>query len=159
MFLKTLAGTGSAVVATALVGGKASQDVRTGWYRRLSKPAIQPPPVVFPIVWTALYADVALSSASTIEAWHGEGEPEKARRFEAALAANLALNASWTWVFFRGHRLGPAIAVAGTLAASSIDLARRAAPVDRRAAAGLGAYAAWCTFATVLSAAVWRRNR
>ena len=36
----------------------------------------------------------------------------------AALAVNLLLNASWSWVFFKAHRIGLAIGVAAALAVS-----------------------------------------
>ena len=45
------------------------------------------------------------------------------------------------------------------LTASGLDLARRSARVNRPAGAALLPYAAWCGFATVLSAAIARRNR
>ncbi|GAA1436187.1 hypothetical protein GCM10009616_35410 [Microlunatus lacustris] len=61
-------------------------------------------------------------------------DPRAAAAHRGALAVNLVLNASWSWVFFRAHRLPAAVVVAGALAP-------------------------WCTFATVLSTALWRRNR
>jgi tryptophan-rich sensory protein len=156
---RTLATTAAAVTATALAGSVASADVRSRWYERLDKPAFQPPGPTFGVVWTALYADIAVSSAATLDRLREHGRHDEARAFERALGVNLALNTSWSWVFFKGHRLGPAVAVAGALAASSTDLARRAARADGRAGAALAPYAAWCAFATVLSAAIWRRNR
>ena len=68
------------------------------------------------------------------------------------------LNAGWSGLFFRAHHLPLATAGAAVLAGSSVDLARRAAQAGPGKAAALGAYAAWCTFATALSAAVARRN-
>ena len=47
---------------------------------------------------------------------------------------------------------------AAALAASSGKLARRAASVGTAPALGLGAYAAWCAFATALSAKVAALN-
>jgi tryptophan-rich sensory protein len=155
----TLATTAAAVAATALAGSAASRDVRSRWYARLRKPPIQPPGAVFPVVWTALYADIAVSSAATLDALRADGRDAEAAAFGRALAANLVLNGTWSWVFFRWHRLGAAVAVAAALAASSADLARRAGRARPAAGAALGPYAAWCSFATVLSAEIWRRNR
>src|SRR4051794_15701273 len=101
MDLKALAATGSAVTATALLGGAASRDVSSSWYRQLDKPSFQPPGAAFPVVWTSLYADVAVSSASALDRLRARGDEEQARRFAIALGANLAANASWTWLFFR----------------------------------------------------------
>lgn len=158
-FGRALAGTAAATAATAVVGSLASSDVKTGWYAWLEKPAIQPPPVAFPVVWTALYADIAVTSAAVVDRLRADGRFDEQQAFQRALAANLVLNASWSWVFFKGHRLGAAVVVAGALAVSSADLARRAGSAHRAAGFALAPYAAWCGFATALSGAIWRRNR
>ena len=67
MIPKTLAGTGAAVAATAALGSVASAGANSPWYLALDKPVIQPPKTVFPIVWTLLYADIAISSAVAID--------------------------------------------------------------------------------------------
>ena len=157
--LRALVATSTAVAATAVAGGTASADVRSAWYAALDKPPYQPPGQVFPVAWTALYTDIAVTGALTQAALRREGRTGEARRFAAALAANLIANAGWSWVFFRWHRLAPASAVAGLLTLSSADLVRRAGRVSPRVAAALAPYPAWCGFATVLSTAIWRRNR
>ena len=157
---RTLAGTAAAVSVTAAVGGLASSTgARSDWYERLSKPAFQPPPAAFPVAWTALYADIAGVSAVVIDELEDAGEHRRAAAYRRALAANLALNASWTWVFFRAHRLAPAVLVAGALTVSSADLARRAGAAGRGRALALAPYVGWCAFATVLSESIRRRNR
>ena len=157
--MRPIAQTAPAVAVTAIIGSIASADTSSAWYRRLDKPAIQPPAVVFPIVWTALYTDIAVTSALVLEGIEKDGDEDRANAFRAALAANLVLNAAWSWVFFKGHHLPAATAVAGALAVSGADLVRRAAPTGRARALALVPYAGWCTFATVLTAAIWRRNR
>jgi benzodiazapine receptor len=158
MFSRTLAATSAAVAATAVLGSVASADVQSPWYAQLRKPAIQPPGIVFPFVWTTLYTDIAVSSAVVIDRLQ-RSDPSAASAYRRALAVNLVLNASWSWVFFKWHRLAPAIGVAGALAVSSADLARRADQADPHAAWARVPYAAWCSFATVLTTAIWRRNR
>lgn len=157
MLKKTLAGTSAATAATAVIGSLASAEVKSSWYEGLDLPAIQPPGQVFGIVWTMLYTDIAVASAVAIDRL--EPDQQAVRRFQTALGVNLVLNASWSWVFFKAHRLLPAVVVAGALAASSTDLARRAGRAEPGAGIALVPYAAWCTFATVLSAVIWRRNR
>ncbi|MBD8058174.1 tryptophan-rich sensory protein [Cellulomonas sp. JH27-2] len=148
----------SAATAAAAVAGSLATDVDSRWYRRRDLPAWQPPGVAFPIVWTALYADIAATSAATTTSLDDQGRFEEARSYWAALGVNLALNAGWCALFFRARR--PSLATAGALAlaVSSADLARRAAAVDPAHGAALAPYAAWCTFATALSAEIWRRN-
>jgi tryptophan-rich sensory protein len=138
-------------VATAVAGGLAT-DPSSAWFTRLAKPRWYPPPATFGIVWTALYTGLAWAGGELIER-----SPDRALR--PALAANLALNAVWTPLFFRAHRPALATAECAVLAASTADLVRRALPVSRPVAAVLAPYAAWTAFATALSGAIARRNR
>lgn len=156
---KALVGTGLATAAAAVVGGMASREGVAGWYTTIRKPDYIPPNAVFPIAWTALYVDIAATSAAAIERFRADGENAKAMAFAAALGANLALNAGWSWTFFGQRRLGPASVVAVALAASSADVARRAADADAKLGAALAPYPLWCTFAAVMSTDIWRLNR
>lgn len=160
--MRTAFATGAAVAATAAAGGLATgrqspADLR--WYRQLRKPPFQPPPAAFPIVWTALYAAIAGASATTIDGFTAQGRTDEARAFEAALAANLVLNAAWTWLFFRARRPLAATLESAALAASTADLARRARTVSSGAHAALTPYLAWTAFATVLSGSIAWLNR
>lgn len=146
---------GLPVTAAALGSAATATGTRSRWYRSLRKPSIQPPPAVFPVVWTALYAQTIAASVDA----QSHMTPEQARTYRRKLAANMALNAGWCWSFFRGHRLVPSVAVAGALAASTADLARTAGTASPRAGWLLVPYAAWNGFATVLTTAIWRRNR
>lgn len=156
---KSILGTALATAAAAVVGSVASRQGVETWYPKLRKPPYNPPNVVFPIAWTTLYADIAVTSAATIDRFRSDGEDGKANAYVAALGINLVLNAGWSWVFFKLHRLGPSVVGAGALAVSSADLARRAADADPRFGAALAPYPLWCSFATLLSAGIWRRNR
>lgn len=157
--MRSIIKTGIGTALAAGVGALASRDADSRWYRRLSKPPFQPPAVAFPIVWTLLYTDIAISSAVTIDTLRDEMRHIDAAAFERALAVNLVLNGAWTWVFFRAHRTGTAAITAAVLTLSSADLIRRAAPASPPAAAALVPYAGWCAFATALSTEIWRRNR
>jgi len=156
---KALIGTGLATAAAAVAGSVVSREGVGGWYTEIRKPAYVPPNAVFPIAWTALYVDIAATSAAVIERFRADGQDAKARAYIAALGANLALNAGWSWVFFGKRRLGPSVVAAAALAASSADLTRRAGDADLKLGAALVPYPLWCTFATVMSADIWRLNR
>jgi translocator protein len=153
----TLTATTLAVSAASVSGSLAGPQSDPAWYARLRKPSYQPPGIAFPVVWTALYGDIATTSAVAIDRLRAAGEHDKARRYIAALGVNLALNAGWTWVFFRYHKLGAAAVGAAALTVSSADLARRAG--DARVGAALLPYPLWGAFATVLSTHIWRLNR
>lgn len=155
---RTFRRVGAAVGATALAGSLLT-DPDSRWYRGLAKPPWQPPAVAFPVVWTALYGIVALAATTTIAELTEKGEEGEAEAFWAAFLVNMALNAGWSGVFFRAHHLPAATVVAGLLAGSSADLARRGAAAGPGKAIGLGLYAGWCGFATALSGELARRNR
>lgn len=156
---KTLLATGLATAAAAVAGSLSSQKGVRGWYTTIRKPDYVPPNLVFPIAWTALYVDIAATSAAVIDRFRADGQQAKARGYIAALGTNLVLNAGWSWVFFGKRRLAPAAVTAAVLALSSADLTRRAADADTKLGAALVPYPLWCTFATVMSADIWRLNR
>lgn len=156
---KALIGTALATAAAAAVGSATSREGIESWYANIRKPSYVPPNAVFPIAWTALYVDIATTSAAAINRFRADDDAAKARAYIAALGANLVLNAGWSWIFFGKHRLALSAAVAGLLTASSADLVRRAADADPKLGAALAPYPLWCSFATVLSTGIWRLNR
>jgi translocator protein len=156
---RTLAGTALATTATAVLGGLASRPAQSTWYEKLKKPPYQPPRQAFPIVWPLLYADIAVTSATTLDQLEEGGQYQQRRAYIAALVANLVLNGSWSWLFFNQRRLGTSAIAAAALTVSSADLTRRSIAVQRAKAAPLAAYPAWCAFATALSTHIWALNR
>ncbi|TXI37829.1 MAG: tryptophan-rich sensory protein [Mycobacterium sp.] len=156
---KALVGTGLATAAAAVAGAMSSREGVRGWYTTIRKPSYVPPNAVFPIAWTTLYADIAVTSAAAIDRLHADGRRSEANAFIAALGVNLVLNGGWSWIFFTKRRLAVATVAAAALAASSADLTRRAAAADLKLGAALAPYPAWCTFATVMTGDIWRLNR
>ncbi|MBQ1030164.1 MULTISPECIES: TspO/MBR family protein [Micromonospora] len=153
MRLPTLVKTAAAVTVTA-AAGTAVNDTSNGWYRRLRKPSWQPPPVAFPLVWTPLYALIAVAGARALDRTSGA---ERAA-FTRAYALNLALNFGWSALFFKARRPTVALAEIAALNASNVALIRRAAHADAAAGAALAPYVAWTLFATVLNGAIVRLN-
>ena len=151
---------GATTVAAAL--GTWATNPDSPWYKSLDLPPWQPPKLAFPIVWTVLYATIAGVSASAVTTFEDrevDGDAARVRGYWTALGVNLALNAGWSWAFWRAERPWLAAGWSGVLAASSIDLARRAGAAGPGHRNFLLPYAAWCSFATMLSAEIWRRNR
>ena len=150
-----------AALATTIcaVAGSALTNPQSAWYTSLRKPWFQPPGIAFPVVWTLLYGSTALGAAGTMTKLRQQGRTSEADSFRTAHRINLALNAGWSGAFFRSHSLGFATVWAAILAASSADLARRAKDVSSTDAVPFMAYAAWCSFATVLSRSVAALNR
>jgi tryptophan-rich sensory protein len=155
--LLIFAGCFAGVTATAVTGALAT-DPDGAYYRNLVKPSWQPPPPVYGIVWTPLYADIAVSAGHAISKLGEHRRVRERRNLVVALLANLALNTGWSWLFFRGHRPWLAAAECAVLTASSADLVRRVGAADRRTGLALAPYPAWCAFATALTVAIARRN-
>jgi translocator protein len=159
MNTRTLGATIIAVAAAASAGSLASRTQVPTWYTRLRKPGYVPPSWVFPVTWTALYTDIAVTSAATLDQLRAAGRHTQARNYAAALGVNLTINAGWSWLFFRQHKLGASAVGAALLTVSSADLTRRTAAADPRAALALMPYPIWCAFATVMSGHIWRLNQ
>lgn len=157
IFPRTAAIVGAAVTATA-VAGVITTRPNTLWYRTLRKPAWQPPAAAFGPVWTLLYADIAVVSALHLSDRAEGFENDGRKSYAAALAANLVLNAGWSWAFFRSRNLPLATGVAVALAASSADLVRRVGVPRTQRGVVLAPYAAWTGFAAVLTNSLRRRN-
>lgn len=149
---------GAAVATCAVVGSLATKP-NSNWYRGLDLPDWQPPAIAFPVVWSLLYADLAVSSAATLTSLDRDEDSKARSAYQRAFGANLVLNAAWSWLFWRSKRPEIATVECALLTLSSADLARRTAKREKLAGAALVPYAAWCGFATVLSGAIARRNR
>ena len=129
------------------------------WYAGLKKPTWQPPSAAFPVVWTTLYAGIAVTSTLVLNELERRGDHAAAAGYRRKLVTNLTLNGLWSWLFFRSHRLDAATAGAAALAASSAHLARTAGRARGRYGWSLLPYAAWTAFATVLAGRIWSLNQ
>jgi translocator protein len=148
----------TAIVAPALasLSDRPSRSLSTKvWYALLRKPRFNPPPAVFPVVWTAL------DSALAVGAYRLARQPSTPERNRALglFAANVAMITGWSRLFFGRHELGAAAVGSAAIAATATAYVAAARPVDRPAAAAGVPLVAWVTFATVLSTAVWKMNR
>ncbi len=154
--LLALAGFGAAVAGAAWFGSRYSpKDPRTKlWYSRLDKPSYNPPDYIFPVVWSTLYALMAISGWRV---WQGEDSAERSRALRL-WAAQLASNAEWTKLFFGQHRpVGALVDIVG-LESMIVRYIASARKVDAAAAWCFVPYAAWVGFASVLNADIARRN-
>ena len=99
------------LLITLAIGFVASLVTRpeiAGWYSTLKKPAFNPPPAVFPWVWSAVYFMIATAAYLV---WK-----HRSRKPVYIIARNiyvtqLVLNFSWSIVFFGLHQIGAALIV------------------------------------------------
>ena len=140
--------------AISALGGWVTAGSVGTWYLALEKPPFNPPNWIFAPVWSALYLMIAIAGW---RAWRRSAGPRR-RLALTAYAVQLALNLSWSFVFFGAHLIGLALAVIVALLAAILVNAFLFWRIDRAAGALLLPYAAWVSFATLLNAALWRLN-
>lgn len=155
--LRNLALTGAASFASAGLGAVATTP-DASWYDDLEKPSWDPPSIVYPLVWTPLYADIAVVTAAALTTLEGEGRNDEVAALRQALAVNLVLNTGWSVLFWRVRKPWLSTLWCAALAVQSAGLARRVGSVDASLGAALAPYSGWCAFATALNGSIARRN-
>jgi tryptophan-rich sensory protein len=120
----------------------------------LNKPSVNPPDIVFPIVWTTLYILLGLALAMILNARGARGRGFAILLFVLAFGLSLG----WTPLFFGAHQvLLAAVVIAGMLVlgiATTVAFGR-----IRSAAAWLMVpYLVWISFAGVLTWSIHRLN-
>jgi tryptophan-rich sensory protein len=145
-----------AVCELAGVAGSAfTAPAIAGWYAGIAKPELAPPNWVFAPVWTALYA---LMGVAAFLVWKkGLGRPG-VRAALALFGAQLALNVSWSAVFFGLRAPGGAFAVIALLWAAILATIVAFGRLSRPAAWLLAPYLLWVSFAGYLNLMIWRLN-
>ena len=139
--------------AAAAIGAVASIQAAS-FYAQLVRPEWAPPAAWFGPVWTALYT---LMGVAAWLVWRVGGF-RAARMALTVFLVQLALNALWSWLFFR-WKLG-ALAFAEIVLLWLLIVATIVGFWRIRKAAGalLVPYLLWVGFATALSYSVWRLN-
>lgn len=130
-----------------LSGRVANSGPGNPWFDALTKPAIYPPPLAFPIVWAVLYVMMGLALALVVTS-----RGARLRGFAiAAFVIQLVLNLAWTPLFFGFHLISAALLLLVVLDAAvmvTVVAFYRVRPV---AAFLLAPYLAWILFASVLT--------
>lgn len=124
------------------------------WYESLRQPSWRPPNYLFGPVWLVLYIMIAVAGWLV---WREAGLAGAALPL-ALYALQLALNALWSWLAFKRHRLDLAaldmaalwLAIAATIWAFH--------PISPTAGWLLVPYLAWVSFALALNVKLWRLN-
>lgn len=148
-----LAGWLAASFVTGALGAIASASAGV-FYGELSRPSWAPPAWLFGPVWSVLYVLMGIS-AWLVWREHGfRGAATALKLFVAQLFAN----ALWTWIFFVWHlgalSLAEIVALWLLIAGTIVAFWR----LHRLAALLLVPYLAWVSFATALTASLWRLN-
>jgi tryptophan-rich sensory protein len=140
-----------AAFAAGAVGAIASVDAAS-FYAQLSKPSWAPPASVFGPVWSLLYALMGIA------AWLVWRSPGRKALALGLFAAQLAVNALWSWMFFAWHRGALASVEIVVLVALIVATLTAFWRISRFAALLLVPYLGWVSFASVLTWTLWRSN-
>lgn len=119
----------------------------TPWFAGLNKPALFPPAIVFPIVWTTLFIMIGLSLAMVASAWGAAGRGLAL----VAFAVHFLVTQGWSAVFFGMQDMIAGLMVLGFGVASLLIAVALVWRVRRAAAWLLMPYLAWLCFASVLN--------
>ncbi len=124
-------------------------------YAMVEKPELNPPDIVFPIVWSILYALMAVSAARI---WLTEESVERERGLKLYVI-QLGMNFLWSIFFFNFQFYGFAFFWLLGLLAVIILMTISFYKMDRIAAYLLIPYILWVSFAGYLNFMVWMLNR
>ena len=146
------------IALSEAVGGLAALLTRDGmelYAAVVQKPPLTPPAVVFPIVWTILYALMGIGAARVYLA------PDSAARKRglALFLAQLAFNFVWSLLFFGLEAYGVAFVWLLVLWALILWMTLSFREVDPLAAKLQIPYPVWVLFAGYLNLGVWLLNR
>lgn len=139
------------IVLCQAAGATGALVTDADWYRELARPSWAPPGWVFGPVWVTLYTMMGVA------AWLVWRTPSTSARTHALrwFAAQLALNAIWTPVFFGLRSLGGGLVVIVLLVGAIVATIRAFHRVAPPPAWLLAPYLAWVSFATALNASLW----
>ena len=124
-------------------------------YSEIRNPPLAPPAFLFPVVWTVLYAVMGFSAYLIYR------DEESGSDRSTALGVyiiQLAVNFSWSIIFFRFRLFALAAFVALILAVLAAAMILSFRKVSRTAAYVNVPYLLWMMFATYLAFGVWFLN-
>jgi tryptophan-rich sensory protein len=142
-------------LAVAASAGWLTAGATMIWYASLAHPPLSPPNWLFGPVWAVMYVSMAVAAWMI---WRDSTVPRRRRNALTLWGVQLAVNATWTPVFFGLHLVLAGVAVMAALLASVALTARQFALLDRKAGLLMTPYVLWVGFATYLNAGFWWLN-
>ena len=147
-FLRYALITVPAILLLGTLSGRASSSgYGNDWFDALTKPAIMPPSWAFPVAWTILYILLGLALALVLHARGARGRGLAVTLF----LAQLALNLSWSPIFFAAHQIRTAFFVIVAMFVIAAVTAWLFGRIRRLAGLLMLPYLAWLLFAATLN--------
>lgn len=141
--------------AAGILSGLLSREGIAAYSATADKPGLTPPAILFPVVWTILYALMGIGAARVAAAPPGLARSRGLNVF----VIQLILNFFWSLLFFNARAYGFAFLWILALWAAIAAMIFWFGKVDRAAALLQIPYLLWVSFAAYLNLAVWRLNR
>lgn len=141
--------------AVGALSGWLTRDGMELYKSQVIKPALSPPPIVFPIVCGILYGLMGIGMARVTLSARSEERTDAMQVYLLQLAVNFV----WSIFFFNLQSYGGALIVLLILLALIIWMISRFHRVDSPAALLQIPYVLWVSFAAYLNAGVWVLNR
>lgn len=145
------------ILLTEAVGGLSGWLTRSGtelYKAAVEKPPLSPSSIVFPIVWTVLFA---LLGIGTARVYMAPGSPARSRSLRLFLV-QLIFNFFWSIIFFNLQRFGFALVWLAALWVLILWMTLNFRKIDRLAAWLQVPYLLWVAFAAYLNLGVWVLN-
>ena len=141
--------------AVGLLAGLLTREATKIYNTTVTKPPLSPPAILFPIVWTILYAVMGFGAARVALQ---SGSKERSDGLSLYLL-QLAFNFFWSILFFQFQAFGFAFLWLIALWICIFLMILTFRKTDRLAAYSQIPYLAWVTFAGYLNFGVWMLNR
>jgi benzodiazapine receptor len=147
------------VAITLAIGVVASTITRpeiAGWYVTLKKPSFTPPNWLFPVAWTTLYLLIATAAYLV---WKLRDNCSTYKTAAVIYIVQLALNFSWSIVFFGMHQIMAALIIIVALLVAIILNISWFNRFNKIAAWLLIPYLLWVAYATLLNISICVLNK
>ena len=145
----------AAVEAVGILSGLLSREGTQLYGEMIEKPPLSPPAILFPVVWTILYALMGIGAARVDAMPSGSGRSKALNVF----VVQLVVNFFWSLIFFNAQAYGFALVWLLLLWVLIIAMILLFRPVDKLASLLQIPYLLWVTFAAYLNYGVWRLSR
>lgn len=139
--------------AVGMIAGAISRDGMLAFLQSGVQSPLSPPPVVFPLVWTVLYALMGIGMAQV--RLYGRGRTDKARNL---FLIQLGVNFMWPLIFFNAQAYGFALLWLLLLLVLALTMTLEFRQQHPQAGLLQIPYLLWLCFAAVLNFSVFLLN-
>ena len=145
------------IIFAEIVGGLSGFLTREGmkiYADSVVKPFLSPPAIIFPVVWTILYALMGIGAARVYTSPKSSDRTKGLRMFMLQLGINFA----WCFVFFTFRKYISAFTLLVALFVAVTNMATLFRKVDKLSGDLQIPYMLWLIFAAYLNLEVWYLN-